>query len=233
METSTPKRLCTSPTDRLLAGVCGGFAGYLGIDSTLVRIGWVVLALAGGLGVVLYILAAILMPAGVYQQGVATSEVRSRGNTAGISVGVILVLIGGLWFLRNVGVFHWHSVASLFWGTLLPVVLIGAGLLLLLRKARIPVGETAAGGMSGDTAELQAFGTSHVMGSQPRRLYRLRMDRKIFGVCGGLAEYFSVDPTLVRLLFVASAFASFGLTVFAYVILAIVVPQKPLIFTPV
>lgn len=57
----------------------------------------------------------------------------------------------------------------------------------------------------------------------PRRLYRSTTDRRIWGVCGGLAEYFIVDPVLVRVAFVILIFAS-GIAIPAYIILAIVVP---------
>jgi phage shock protein PspC (stress-responsive transcriptional regulator) len=58
-----------------------------------------------------------------------------------------------------------------------------------------------------------------------KRLYRSRTDRKIWGVCGGLAKYFDVDPTVVRVIFVA--FILFGTFAFwAYIILAIVVPLE-------
>ena len=56
------KRLTRSATDRKLAGVCAGIAEYLGIDPTIVRIGWVVFCLLGGSGGLAYILCAILMP---------------------------------------------------------------------------------------------------------------------------------------------------------------------------
>jgi phage shock protein C len=62
--------------------------------------------------------------------------------------------------------------------------------------------------------------------TRPSRLYRSRDERKLFGVCGGLGMYLGLDPTLVRILFVISAFASFGITLLAYIIMAIVVPGK-------
>ena len=49
-------------------------------------------------------------------------------------------------------------------------------------------------------------------------------DRKIAGVCGGLAEYFDVDPTLVRLLFVVFALAG-GPGLLVYLVMAIVMPN--------
>ena len=48
------------------------------------------------------------------------------------------------------------------------------------------------------------------------------------GICGGLAEYFAVDATLVRLIFVFGAIFSFSALFWAYIIMLIVVPEKPL-----
>lgn len=59
-----------------------------------------------------------------------------------------------------------------------------------------------------------------------RKLYRSRQDRMIGGVCGGIAEYFNIDPTLVRLLAVASIFLA-GSAILAYLIAWIVVPEEP------
>lgn len=56
-------RLYRSTTDRSLAGVCGGLAAWLGLDPSLVRIAWVLLALAsGGVFVILYIVMAVVVP---------------------------------------------------------------------------------------------------------------------------------------------------------------------------
>ena len=58
-----------------------------------------------------------------------------------------------------------------------------------------------------------------------KRLYRSKSDRMIWGVCGGLAKYFDVDPTLIRIIAVLSIFIS-GAGIIAYIILAIVVPSE-------
>lgn len=58
-----------------------------------------------------------------------------------------------------------------------------------------------------------------------KRLYRSRTDRMIWGVCGGLAKYFNVDPVIVRVIMVLLVFAN-GIGVLAYIILAIVVPLE-------
>ena len=56
------KRLYKSNTDYKIAGVCGGIAEYFDIDSTLVRLGWILFVCLGGSGVLAYIIAAIVMP---------------------------------------------------------------------------------------------------------------------------------------------------------------------------
>lgn len=58
-----------------------------------------------------------------------------------------------------------------------------------------------------------------------RTLYRSRIDRMLAGVCGGLGEYFQLDPTLIRLVFVLLA-AFTGVGVLAYIVLWIVVPEE-------
>ena len=56
------KRLTKSRTDRKLCGVCGGFAEYLNLDPTIIRLIWAVLFFAAGTGFLAYIIAAIIMP---------------------------------------------------------------------------------------------------------------------------------------------------------------------------
>jgi phage shock protein C len=56
------KKLTLSETDKKIGGVCGGLAEYLGVDSNLIRILWVLFALFVGSGVLVYIVAWILLP---------------------------------------------------------------------------------------------------------------------------------------------------------------------------
>jgi phage shock protein C len=61
---------------------------------------------------------------------------------------------------------------------------------------------------------------------ETKRLYRSRADRILGGVCGGLAEYLEVDPTVVRLLWVFSFFV-FGFGLLLYIVALIIVPNNP------
>ncbi|MBQ8797652.1 MAG: PspC domain-containing protein [Oscillospiraceae bacterium] len=56
------KKLYRSKSDQKLAGVCGGVAEYLGIDSTLVRLVWALFVLCAGTGVLAYIACALIIP---------------------------------------------------------------------------------------------------------------------------------------------------------------------------
>lgn len=85
-------------SDRVIAGVCGGLGRYLGVDPVLLRIAFVLLALAGGGGVVLYVVAWILIPEEKPGEDIGSAPPSSAetlrliaGGTL-IAVGVILLL---------------------------------------------------------------------------------------------------------------------------------------------
>ena len=56
------KKLYKSNTDKKVDGVCGGIAEYFDIDSTVVRLAWVIFSCLGGSGLLAYIICAIVMP---------------------------------------------------------------------------------------------------------------------------------------------------------------------------
>ena len=60
-----------------------------------------------------------------------------------------------------------------------------------------------------------------------KKLYRSTSDRMIAGICGGLGEYFGIDSTLVRLVFVFGAIITGSALFWAYIIMLIVVPEQP------
>ena len=64
------------------------------------------------------------------------------------------------------------------------------------------------------------------MASAPRRLYRSTKNRMIAGVCGGLAEYSNMDPTVMRLLVVLATLFTGGLGLIAYIVGVIVIPEE-------
>ena len=61
---------------------------------------------------------------------------------------------------------------------------------------------------------------------EPKRLFRSRKDRILGGVCGGMGNYFNLDPVLVRVLWVVLLFAA-GVGFLAYILAWIIVPEEP------
>ncbi|MGN0973593.1 MAG: PspC domain-containing protein [Bacilli bacterium] len=58
-----------------------------------------------------------------------------------------------------------------------------------------------------------------------KKLYRIENGRKIFGVCGGIAEYLNIDSTIVRLIWLLLVFCA-GTGVLAYIVSAIIMPSE-------
>src|SRR5688572_7104798 len=103
------RRLTRSREDRVVAGVCGGFARYFNIDPVFTRIAAVALAFVGGAGLLLYLAALLLMPSDEGDAPVAASgEGRNRVLVI-VGVGALLLvawpfLLGGGLFLAGVGI---------------------------------------------------------------------------------------------------------------------------------
>lgn len=67
--------------------------------------------------------------------------------------------------------------------------------------------------------------------SETKRLYRSRNDKMICGVCGGIGDYFNIDSTIIRLLWVAFILSA-GTGIIAYIIAWIIIPEEPGEATP-
>ena len=62
---------------------------------------------------------------------------------------------------------------------------------------------------------------------EKKKLYISRFNKKICGVCGGIAEYFGIDPTVVRVIWVILTFLPVLPMIIIYIILALVIPENP------
>lgn len=221
------KRLYKSRANRMIDGVCGGVAEYFELDPTLVRIAWVLLIFLGGSGILLYIAGMIIIPTGPIIPIPAGQSPGSISSTSNHRFwGILLVVVGAVWLMGNLGV--WHRWWGFSWDLLLPTILILAGVAFLFGGRTYLSNQTSVPSPEGSPSD-QAAEAGRTL--QASKLYRSRTERKMFGVCGGLGTHFGIDPTIVRVLFLISALASFGLTIFAYILMAIVVPEEPLMFT--
>lgn len=149
---STPypmeKRLTRSKTNRMLFGVCGGIGEYFGIDPTLVRLAFVLLTLANGIGLVIYLILAIIMPSGESVEVPGPYENRTqstwesprqpgeRGNENSDRnrlLGALLLIVGIYLLLDRLSIFR------IFWWfdeLFLPALLILGGSWLLLKHRK-------------------------------------------------------------------------------------------------
>lgn len=111
---------------RVIAGVCGGLGGYLGVDPVLLRLAFLVLGLSG-LGIPLYLIGWLVIP----KQRRGEEVERGPGDGAGARVvaGLALVVFGLILLVR-------HFVPWFGTGLLWPFVLLALGVALLARPAR-------------------------------------------------------------------------------------------------
>jgi len=137
-------RLMRSENDKMISGVCGGIAAYLGVDPVFVRLAFLLLLLASGIGALLYIVLMIIMPSESnfdqpsskivqdnmdrlgddFGQGVRRVSAHPEGRT--IAAG-LLILLGLFLLFENMG---WLS-SGIFWALAL---IVGGGLLILRRS---------------------------------------------------------------------------------------------------
>lgn len=218
------KRLYKSRSDRVIAGVCGGVGEYFNIDPVLVRIVWVLLSVLGGSGILAYIIGIIIIPEAPESVADEAEVKQSRaGRTSSQTVwGIILIAIGLLFLLSQFDLFRYFSSRFWFisWSVIFPIFLVILGAIILFRRGwHKAEGEDSEG--AGEAAEGDQ-GTNH--------LYRLRNERKLAGVCAGLAYYLKIDPTIVRLLWVIGVFATGGVAILLYIIMAVVLPESEVTF---
>ncbi len=132
---AVPKRLYRSRSDRMIAGVAGGMAEYFGMDSSLMRLIFVLLVLLPGIGIIAYIIAWIVMPENpadvkIPEKTVADSTTPEAASSPPQRViGLILIAVGGFFLLR--AFIDFHQFAKLW-----PLILVIIGLVVLFGRGK-------------------------------------------------------------------------------------------------
>jgi len=199
------QRITRPSSDRIISGVCGGFANYFGIDPTIVRLIWVFFTLFGGAGLLAYLIAVIMI---------------SDGPTVDISInfnyiknnpfwGVLFVAVGIILFFRydHILFLVWDTFLENVINVLLSISLVGTGFYLLY--SRLNKGKEV-------DRDKKIWKSLHLS----------LEDKKITGVCGGFGESLNIDPTIVRIIWVFCTFMSIGVGLSLYIVLALVLPQR-------
>jgi len=195
------KRIYKVRQGRVIDGICAGVALYAGIDAIWVRVATVALGLAGGIGVIAYLVGMYLFPRD--EAETTAAHPLQRKSSGVLLVGALLLGIGILIVLRLTGVLEygfwgaWH----LAWMVLWPLSLIGGGLLLLFVYWR----ETSQGAPA---------------------LKRSAEDKMLLGVCGGLGRYFKLDANIVRFIFALVILLSRGVGLLVYILIGLLAPSS-------
>jgi phage shock protein C len=218
--TRPPKRLYRATRDKMLCGVCGGVADYFGLDVNIVRVVWAASVLIGGVGLMAYLLVCVIVPK---HPNPDTEKAPEKAANPNLLWGLVLILAGAFFLMERWNWWGFDGPFHLHWrwfpfghlGFLFPIALIIVGIYYIFRVYGKDNNATPA------TTQPESGGQS-----MQKRLTRSTAEKMIGGVCGGLAEYFNIDPSFVRIGFALLTLATglfFGVA--AYIIMMFVVPE--------
>jgi phage shock protein C len=212
------KRLYRSRDHRILGGVCGGIADYFNIDPAIVRILWVIFTLAGGAGLLTYIAALFILE---NNPGEVPGEAESPRHIGQHALwGMVLIVVGLVLMFTN---FKWFYFPFFYirWEVVLAALLISIGVIIVLFGAGLQV-------LRGPREEKNPVSDEQKKESiSERRLHRSRAHRVVFGICGGIGDYFHLDPAMIRIGWLLLSFFSGGAGFLVYFILLFVIPEEP------
>ncbi len=219
MDTGTvhTKRLYKSRHDRMIDGMCAGIAEYLGIDPTILRVLWVLSIFVGGTGFFLYIAGMIIMPVNPEHLASPTADTTSKPSHGNQRFwGMMLIVFGLIILMTNLGILAFLNIWHVSWTVLFAFFLITIGIFFIFRSPTVREQPPTPDGSHTDT----------VPQAPKRRFERTRKDRKILGVCGGIAKYFDIDPSIIRILYVLFIFVSHGIGIILYFVLGLVLTEE-------
>jgi len=224
-------KLYKSNSNKMVDGVCGGIAEYFRVDASAVRLILVAFTvLSIGTAVVFYVACMMIIPMEpstldpTVEDGTKVSSHAKMGSASGATttliIGVIVIIVGVTLLFDYYDILSvtsmWHSTGRLA----LPIIFILIGGTLLLGRGHDDMfPSTEEQGSEGNYYEVAPS-----IGN--RKLLRSNSDRKILGVCGGIAKYFNLDSTVVRVVFVLLVFASFGFALLIYLACDLIIPRE-------
>lgn len=193
-----PKSLSKIKKGSLIAGVCTGIANYFGIEPVIIRVLFVVSIFLGGWGIIFYIIAALLLPPESPADENSTMEI-PENNYAKTIAGGLFVFIGIFFIADNFGFMNYLFFFRLPKFLLLPIIMILTGGFILFKiNDFIPVKS----------------------GIRKTKFYKSRNNRRIIGVCGGLADYLNIESNNLRMIWIIFSFLTIGVGLILYIFIA-------------
>jgi len=204
---SEPRRLYKSKNNFYIFGVCGGIAEYFLVPPFFIRTVFLLTMLFGGWGLIFYIAAALLIPA---REEVVSSEIseitKSQSKIEPHKLFGTLILITGIYLL--VEPYGIHRLINLFGipqELLFILFVITAGILLIFKRESFSEPSPVK---------------FHLNVTRPIS------ERRILGVCAGIANYMNIDATIVRMFWVIASFLSLGIGIVIYFFFVILIPKE-------
>lgn len=197
-ESPSLKRLQKVKKNSLIAGVCTGIAEYFGMEPIIIRVIFIISIFFGGWGIAAYFMAAVLMPSESNLQSINIEDL-PENNYAKTITGSIFIFIGLYFIVDSFG----YSPSILFFGLsrvlILPIFLIITGVFLIVKI--------------NDLSPVKS-------GIRYIKLVRSKNDRRILGVCGGLASYLNIESNNLRMIWIIFSFISIGIGIIIYLFIA-------------
>jgi phage shock protein PspC (stress-responsive transcriptional regulator) len=131
-DTTIQSRRLTRARTGAIFGVCSGLAQYLGVERLLVRLAFVLFTLAGGAGVLAYIVLALTMP----EDAVHGAQPSSSASERSVQIAGVGLILLGVWLLAG----SLGLLSGVRWDLVWAFALVALGLAVLLRDRRIPRG---------------------------------------------------------------------------------------------
>jgi phage shock protein PspC (stress-responsive transcriptional regulator) len=200
------KRFQRSGDNVIIAGVCAGIAEYSGKEPATIRLIAMLSLLLGAWMIVTYLIVALLLPIGKQDDSISENQIDqiNRDNFRTVLSGLLIVI--GLHFaLVELGISTSSRLMILPNSYMFPLATVAVGVFLLTNK--IP--------------RLRANGISC------KEFYRTQNDKYLLGVCGGIANYLTIDSLPLRIIFLLFTGLTLGLFGIVYIIIAFTTKQKP------
>jgi len=203
------KKILRNSDEKILAGVCSGFADYFNTDPTIVRAVWIFFTLFGGSGILAYFLAILFIPeTDIAPKKNDTSNDKNMDGTPDKTVWYFLLIVVGLFLLIQ----H-NNILSILWS-----ILWGSGFNVLVAVLVVVTGIYFLG-------KKDKSGPENVDPDIKNKLHLSQTEKKILGVCSGIGETFDIDIHLVRFTYVFGTFLSGGIGFVVYLLLGMILPK--------
>jgi phage shock protein C len=226
--TDQQRRLYRSRTNKVIAGVCGGLSEYLNVDTTVVRLVWILITLFGGAGVVAYVLAYLIIPL----KPKDADEMNQKDQPEFTAVRIFGILFAGagvVILLDNLDILSFHHWWNISWDFVFPGLLILAGIYFLTKRDKAAVALSAQGQQptTDQISKEDTISSTPSSDEQPKlKLFRRSLtDKKLFGICGGAGEYFGIDPTIIRIIYAVFTILSVGAGILIYLLMFLIIPE--------